>query len=335
MAFSDLLIHALQQQSIGQEYAISALARSATMAAAGMRSPDRPLAVLLFLGPTSSGKTHLAKAFARVLLGDERRMLQAHCHQVRSSDPLANLRLLVADLQTGALSRTAPAAFSIVLLEGIDEAPAVLRDSLATAFERGEIIAPAAYLSLRNSFVILTARLSKKKADQLIGRPIGFFRVNASGAPLVHREAIPLEEMDHMFGPRLVSNVDEIIIFDRPNQQNLLALFERRLAEVELWLARHSIGLMIDQDAKTFLVRGALDDPVHGMRQLNRAVKNFLEFPLADLMLSGNIVPGTTVMVGHESPRNFLNFKVLIPSLQFGQPYVADANALSTSNAVR
>lgn len=180
-------------------------------------------------------------------------------------------------------------------------------------------------------FLILTASLSKKKTDQLIGRTIGFFIDGEPDIEMPRRHLIPLEEMD-MFGERLVNQIDEIIIFDRPNEQNLVTLFERRISEIERRLAGYSIGFMIDQDARAFLIGSALEDLTHGMRQLKRAVRNHLEFPIADLVLSGQLTPGTTVVVKHESPRSFLNFQIMVPSLATGRPSFLPPQTLSAGS---
>jgi ATP-dependent Clp protease ATP-binding subunit ClpA len=320
MVFSNLLIQAIQQGVVGQEYAIAALVRAATLAMAGIVRKDRPASVLLFIGPASSGKTYIASCFARAILGDERKMLRADCQRLTSDgDPISNLlRQLTTELRrSGAIPTPTCLPASVILLERVDQTSAEVRENLASEIERGEIVVGGGYFSLRNSFIILTATLSKKKADQLIGRPIGFFRDGeVDGGPNQH--LIALEEMDNSFGGRLVSTIDEIVILDRPNEQNIVEMFERHLGEIEGVLARFSVGFMIDQNARSFLLGRALEDLSHGTRQLSRAVRNYLEFPLADLRLSGQLFAGTTVAVEHQRPRTFLNFHILIPRLTTG-----------------
>jgi ATP-dependent Clp protease ATP-binding subunit ClpA len=204
-------------------------------------------------------------------------------------------------------------AFSVVVFENADKAPAAVRDYLVLAIDRGEILTPDNYFSLHNCFVILTSTLSKKKTDQLIGRSIGFFRDDEREIETTRQHLVALEEMDNMFGAHLVSRIDEIIIFERLNEQNIVGFLERQISEVERFLAGFSIGFIINQDAKTFLLGHGLEDLAHGVRQINRVVRNYLEFPLGDLMLSGRLSPGMTVRVRYEPPRNFLNFQILIP----------------------
>ena len=205
--------------------------------------------------------------------------------------------------------------FRLVVFEEIDKAPPAFRDDLALAIDCGSISTPDRAFPLRNSFVILISDLSGKKAGQLVGRTIGFFLDGEPAVEMSRRQALALEEVDNRLGPRLVSRIDEIVVFDRLSQQNIITLLERQLAEIEKYLAASCIGFIIEQEAKTFLLKEGLEDLNHGARQITRVVRNYLEFPLADLMLSRRLVPGTTVSVSHEQPRSFLNFEIMIPGI--------------------
>jgi ATP-dependent Clp protease ATP-binding subunit ClpA len=162
--------------------------------------------------------------------------------------------------------------------------------------------------------VILICELSRKKADQLVGRTIGFFLDGETQVEMSRRQAAALEEVDARLGPRLVSRIDEIVVLDRLNEQNIVTLLERLIAATEDYLARFCIGLIIDQEAKTFLLKQGLEDLNHGARQVKRVVRNYLEFPLADLMLSGRLVPGTTAIVTYRNSQGFLHFEIMTPS---------------------
>ena len=315
MVFSNFVMQAVQNETVGQDYAVAALTRAVTLAYAGLRRGGDVLGVLLFIGPASSGKTHMARTLARVLNGSEQAMVYVNCQQLdQSSDHLVSLE--------GQLSAQRPATgiapaptFQLVVFEEIDKAPPAFRDDLALAIDCGSISIPGRAFPLRNSFVILISDLSRKKADQLVGRTIGFFLDGEPAVEMSRRQAVALEEVDNRLGPRLVSRIDEIVVFDRLSQQNIVTLLERQLAEIEQYLAGSCIGFMIEQEAKTFLLKEGLEDLNHGARQIKRVVRNYLEFPLADLMLSGRLVPGTTVTVKHDQTRSFLNFEIMIPGL--------------------
>ena len=322
MVFSSHLMHALQEQVIGQEYAIAALTRAVTLALADGRYSDsnRPLAALLFAGPIGTGKMHLAQALAQVLLGDERKLIYVNCQILgQASDHQANLseQLMAGSMLSQSTPPFTNPPFSIMVFESIDKAPPVFRDYLAAAIDRGLLHAGGHMFSLRNTFIILTGDLSKKQTDQLVGRTIGFFGDGENGPEeeKPRPSTVVLDEIDNLLGASLVNRIEEIVIFDRLDEQNVITFLETKLSEVDQKLAKSGIGFRIEEEGKTFLLRHCLDDPTHRVRQIKRVIRNFLEFPLYDLMLSGQLAPGTVVMVNHEAPWNFLNFRVMVPRL--------------------
>lgn len=322
MVFSSYLMQALQGQVVGREYAVATLARAVTLALAGRRYSDssRPLATLLLAGPTGSGKMHVAQALARVLLGNECKSIYVNCqllNQQPNPNPYPQSSLYEQLMAGSALSQMTPpftpSPFSIVVFEKIDMAPPVFRDYLAAAIDRGVLCALGCMFSLRDTFIILTSDMSKKQTDQLVGRNIGFFSDEETSEESPRQHLVMLEEIDNLLGAPLVNRIDEIVIFDRLNEQNVITLLDRSLAEMDQKLAASGIGFKIEEAAKTFLLRNCLDDPTHRVRQLKRVVRNYLEFPIYDLMLSGRLAPGMAAIVTHEEPRNFLNFRVMVP----------------------
>jgi ATP-dependent Clp protease ATP-binding subunit ClpA len=312
MVFSNFVLQALQNETVGQEYAVAS--PTVTLALWDCRGDVPGVCCSLTV---SCGKTHMARTLARLLAGTEQTMVYVNCQQLgQASDHLVSLegQLAPADLQTRAQGFPSP-ALQLIVFEEIDKAPPAFRDDLALAIDSGSLSTPGRAFSLRNSFVILISDLSRKKADQLVGRTIGFFLDGEPTVEMSRRQAVALEEVDNRLGPRLVSRIDEIVVFERLSQQNIITLLERQLANIEGYLAGSCIGFIIEQDAKTFLLKEGLEDLNHGARQITRVVRNYLEFPLADLMLSRRLVPGTTVTVKHDHTRSFLNFEIMIPGI--------------------
>jgi ATP-dependent Clp protease ATP-binding subunit ClpA len=320
MVFSSYLMQALQGQVVGREDAVAALVRSVTLALANRRYSDssRPLATLLFAGPTGSGKMHVAQALARVLLGNECKSIYVNC-QILGQQPNPHPQSgLYEQLMAGsALSQMTPpfnhSPLSIVVFEKIELAPPAFRDYLAAAIDRGVLCTLGCMFSLRDTFIILTSDLSKKQTDQLAGRNIGFISDEETDQEAPRQNLVVLEEIDNLLGAALVNRIDEIAVFDRLNEQNVITLLERSLSDFDQKLAASGIGFKIEEAAKTFLLRNCLDDPTHRVRQLKRVVRNYLEFPIYDLMLSGQLTTGMAAVVTHEAPRNFLNFRVMVP----------------------
>src|SRR5262249_27220746 len=236
MVFSNVVMHALEEQTVGQEYAVAALTRALTLASSGMRSRCGVLGVLLFIGPAGSGKTHMARALARVLSGSDRAMIYVNTAQLeQTADSLASVepQFITAHSQPQAQIVSSAPVLNVVVFEQIDKAPSALRDDLALAIDCGAMTTKAGVFPLCNSFVILTSDLSRKKADQLVGRTIGFFLDGEHAVEMSRRQAVALEEVDNTLGPRLVSRIDEIVVFDRLNEQNIITMLDRKLAEIE------------------------------------------------------------------------------------------------------
>src|SRR5262245_28864712 len=129
MVFSHYLLSALQRQVVGQEYAVAAVTRAITLAFGGMRPGNRPVAALIFAGPTGSGKTHVARSLAQVIFGDEGRVMYVNCQQVsQAKDQLHNLyeQLAAGYWQIASSGQPSGPPFFILVFEGIDNGSAEL-----------------------------------------------------------------------------------------------------------------------------------------------------------------------------------------------------------------
>jgi ATP-dependent Clp protease ATP-binding subunit ClpC len=205
------------------------------------------------------------------------------------------------------------APFVILVFEEVDKAPVQLREELAAAIERGALLTKGLFFPLHDSLIIMTTTLSKKQTDQIVGRTIGFFSEGESDQETREMHVLALEEMDRILGAHLVGRSDDVILFERLTAQHLELLLDRRLGGIERYLAGFGIGFSVDASARSFLLERGVEDLAHGVRQISRAVKNLVEFPIADLMLSGRLTPTTSVLARHEPPRSFLNFQITVP----------------------
>ncbi|HWP42594.1 MAG TPA: AAA family ATPase, partial [Blastocatellia bacterium] len=157
MVFSNSIMQALQQQTVGQEYAVAALTRAITLALSGKNNRNGALCVLLFVGTPGSGKTHMARVLARALLGNERKLIVVNCQQFEQRPdllPAFESQLAIEFWQSQMAPPFGPQPFRIIVFENIDKAPVLLRDHLATALDRGAVYMRGAVFSLRNTFVI-------------------------------------------------------------------------------------------------------------------------------------------------------------------------------------
>jgi ATP-dependent Clp protease ATP-binding subunit ClpA len=314
---SQQLLGALQEMVVGQEYALTAVTRAVVRALGGTHNRG-PVSVLLFAGPTGSGKTHVVRSLATVLFGDERKVIYINCHQLRqASDTLLNFHeQLIGGLWRSLI--TPPYGLlpiSILVLEEIDKAPEGFLDTLAASIDRGWILSKGLPVEIGSLLFVLTVTLSKKQVDQLVGRSIGFFVEGEAELDLSKRHLLVLDEMDHMLGSHLVGRTDEIVLFETLTAHHIMTFLDKRLAALEQLMALYGVRISLEPPAKQFLASQGTEDLTHGMRQINRVFKNMIEFPLSDLLLSQRLTPGSTVRVSYEAPRAFLNFQILTPWL--------------------
>ena len=112
-----------------------------------------------------------------------------------------------------------------------------------------------------------------------------------------------------------IRRLDEIVPFSPIGERDIVRLLDREVARTERALAASGIGMVVDSSAKAFLLELGLADVNHGFRQIMRAIRNYLEFPLADFAMSNRLMCGTTIFVTHELPLAHLSFRVAIPML--------------------
>ncbi|GAB5351394.1 ATP-dependent chaperone ClpB [Qipengyuania sp. 483] len=281
----------LAKRVIGQSQAIDAVSKAVRRARAGLQDPGRPLGSFLFLGPTGVGKTELTKALAGFLFDDDSAMVRIDMSEFMEKHAVARLigapPGYVGYEEGGVLTeavRRRP--YQVVLFDEVEKAHTDVFNVLLQVLDDGRLTdGQGRVVDFSNTLIILTSNLGSQ------------YLANMEDDQKV--EDVEPQVMDVVrghFRPEFLNRLDEIILFHRLAQEHMAPIVDIQVARVQRLLKDRKIELDLTEAAKKWLGRVGYD-PVYGARPLKRAVQRYVQDPLADMILSGNVPDGSTVNV--------------------------------------
>jgi len=288
------LIHmeeALGKRVIGQSHAISAVSKAVRRARAGLKDPHRPLGSFLFLGPTGVGKTELTKALAGFLFDDDTAMVRIDMSEFMEKHAVARLigapPGYVGYEEGGVLTeavRRRP--YQVVLFDEVEKAHNDVFNVLLQVLDDGRLTDGQGHtVDFSNTLIILTSNLGSHFLSNL-----------AEGQDVESVEPQVMEVVRSHFRPEFLNRLDEIILFHRLGAEHMGPIVDIQVERLQHLLADRKITLELTDGARGFLGRVGYD-PVYGARPLKRAVQRYLQDPLADMILQGEVRDGATVRV--------------------------------------
>jgi ATP-dependent Clp protease ATP-binding subunit ClpB len=281
----------IKRRVVGQDEAVIAVSNAIRRARAGLQDPNRPIGSFLFLGPTGVGKTELTKALAEFLFDDESALVRIDMSEYMEKHAVARLigapPGYVGYEEGGALTeavRRRP--YQVILFDEVEKAHPDVFNVLLQVLDDGRLTdGQGRTVDFRNTLIILTSNIG---GEILASLPEG--KETAS----VRNEVMELVRA--AFRPEFLNRLDEILLFRRLSRQDMAAIVEIQLAQLQKLLSDRKITLKLDESAKRWLADQSYD-PVYGARPLKRVIQRELQNPLAGLILEGRIVDGETVKV--------------------------------------
>jgi len=277
----------LHQRVIGQEEAVVAVSNAVRRSRAGLSDPNRPSGSFMFLGPTGVGKTELCKALAEFLFDTEEAMVRIDMSEFMEKHSVARLigapPGYVGYEEGGYLTeavRRKP--YSVILLDEVEKAHPDVFNVLLQVLEDGRLTdSHGRTVDFRNTVIVMTSNLGSVQIQELVG----------------DREAQRAAVMDALtshFRPEFINRVDEVVIFEPLARDQIAGITEIQLGRLRSRLAERELSLVLSREALDKLIAVGYD-PVYGARPLKRAIQRWIENPLAQLILSGSFMPGTSV----------------------------------------
>ncbi len=302
----------LHKYVVGQEEAIEAIAHAVRRSRAGIKDPRRPIGSFIFLGPTGVGKTLLGRALAEFMFGDENALVQLDMSEYMEKFNVSRLvgapPGYVGYEEGGQLTekiRRRP--YAVILLDEIEKAHPDVFNLLLQVLEDGRLTDSfGRKVDFRNCIVIMTSNVG---AEILRKQGSLGFVAQSSDMDYQQMKSRLLEEIKRTFKPEFLNRIDDVIVFRPLEKNDLYAIVEIQMAEVQERLNDQKIKLDLDQAAKDFLIEKGFD-PVFGARPLKRTIQRYVEDPLAEEIISRRIGEGSKVQVTREKDKPELSFKV-------------------------
>ncbi|GAB5482931.1 MAG: ATP-dependent chaperone ClpB [Parasphingorhabdus sp.] len=276
---------------IGQKDAIDAVSAAVRRSRAGLQDPNRPLGSFLFLGPTGVGKTELTKALAGFLFDDDQAMVRIDMSEFMEKHSVARLigapPGYVGYEEGGVLTeavRRRP--YQVILFDEVEKAHGDVFNVLLQVLDDGRLTdGQGRVVDFSNTLIILTSNLGSQYMANL-----------KDDEKVKDVEPQVMEVVRAHFRPEFLNRLDEIILFHRLAEEHMAPIVEIQVARVQKLLKDRKIVLELTDAAKRWLGRVGYD-PVYGARPLKRAIQKYLQDPLADMILRGNVPDNSTLQI--------------------------------------
>jgi ATP-dependent Clp protease ATP-binding subunit ClpC len=290
---------------IGQQEAVSAICKALRRSRADLKDPRRPIGTFALLGPTGVGKTLLAKSLAEAMFGDSKSLIQLdmseYMERHNASRMVGSPPGYVGYEEGGQLTeqvRRKP--YSVVLFDEVEKAHPDVMNMLLQILEEGKLTDNVGrVVNFRNTVILMTSNVGAETIKK--NSTLGFSPISDESSYEKMREKI-MDEAKRVFRPEFLNRLDDIIVFRSLTKADLVRILDLEIAKVMERLKGKKLQLELDEKSKDFLVAKGYD-PTYGARPMRRSVERFLEDPLAEEILKGNLHEGEPVQVTVESDK--------------------------------
>ncbi len=289
----------LHKKVISQEDAIKAVAKAIRRARAGLKDPKRPMGSFIFVGPSGVGKTLLSKALAEFLFGDEEALVHLDMSEYMEKHNVSRLvgapPGYVGYEEGGQLTeRIRRRPYAVILLDEVEKAHPDVFNLLLQIMEEGRLTDSfGRNVDFKNCVLIMTSNIG---ADLIKGGGGFGFQKRTNEIDHENIKTILMKEIERFFRPEFINRLDDIIVFRPLTKDDLIQIISYEVGKVSKRLTAQGITLEIDQLAKDFLIDKGYN-PDYGARPLRRAIGQYIEDPMSEMLLSGEFAGKSKIIV--------------------------------------
>ena len=301
----------LKGSVVGQDEAISQIAKAIRRNRAGLKDPNRPIGSFLFLGPTGVGKTYLTKVLAKYLFDSEAAMIRIDMSEYM--EKFAVSRLIgappgyVGYEEGGQLTeRVRRKPYSIVLLDEIEKAHPDVFNVLLQVLDDGVLTdGIGRKVDFKNTIIIMTSNIGSRQLKEF-GTGVGFNTAAREAEKAELQRDVIEKSLKKAFAPEFINRIDDIIYFNSLKREDIHKIIDIELKGLFARVRQMGYGVEIDEKAKDFLVAKGWDEQ-YGARPLRRAIQRYVEDDLADEIIKAVILPGDTIRISADENKVFFD----------------------------
>eukprot|EP01025_Chloroclados_australasicus_P048433 TRINITY_DN548_c0_g1_i1.p1 TRINITY_DN548_c0_g1~~TRINITY_DN548_c0_g1_i1.p1 ORF type:complete len:860 (+),score=126.08 TRINITY_DN548_c0_g1_i1:108-2687(+) len=326
----------LRQLVRGQDQAISATAKALQRAASGLKDPQRPIATLMFVGPTGVGKTHLAKMLSEQLFGKQDAIVRLDMSEYMERHSVSKLigapPGYVGYHEGGELTeKVRRQPYSVVLFDELEKAHPDVLNVLLQITEDGRLTDnQGRTVSFQNCLILLTSNVGSSTISKGSVDGIGFELRDESQASFGYQKirTFVLEEMKSYFRPEFLNRIDEVVVFKKLDCESLVRITKTMLAETSLLMSQKGIVIEFGEKVIEVIAEKGVEAST-GARPLRTAITRLIEDPISEAILSGDINRGDKVLVDLDNDREIV---LLVEDSEL-EPQLVFANSSSSDDA--
>jgi len=311
----------IRQRIIGQDKAITMIAKAIRRSRAGVKDPRRPIGSFIFLGPTGVGKTELARVLARFMFGDEDALIRFDMSEYMEKFNVSRLvgapPGYVGYEEGGQLTeKVRRKQYAVVLFDEIEKAHPDVFNILLQLLDDGQITdSLGRKVSFKNTVVIMTSNIASTEIRGMGGFGFGATTEEANYESI--RDKV-MTEVKRFFRPEFLNRVDEVLVFRPLDRKQMEEIVEIQLRDLSERLKEQRLTVELTTNAKDLLVQEGFD-PQFGARPIKRALRRLLEDPLAEELLKGRFKENSVVLVDRDGDRLVFAEKVAEPAATLKQ----------------